>query len=84
MNCFKPCACNPKCRNCEMGLSEDRNILYKFIGFGKYHNVIMCNICFHERFGYTLNETTDFKNISDDPLGNKIMIYKRSKKSKKD
>ena len=80
MNCFKPCSFNQKCRNCEMGLSENREILYKFKGFGKYHNVILCNICFKERFGYTLDETTDFKNINDDPLGNKIIIYKRSKK----
>ena len=84
MNCFNPCVFNPICRNCEMGLSENREILYKFKGFGKYHNVILCNICFQERFGYTLDETVDFKNINDDPLGNKIIIYKRSKKSKKD
>lgn len=84
MNCFKPYVFHSTCRNCDLGLSGNREILYKFKGFGKYHGIILCNICFQEKFGYTLDETTDFKNISDDPLGNKIIIYKRSKKSKKD
>lgn len=85
MNCFKPCVFHAICHNCDLGLSVNRDILYKFKGFGKYHNVILCNICFRERFGYTLDETTNYSDLNDDPLGNKIMIYKRSKKrSKKD
>ena len=38
----------------------------------------MCNLCFLSRFGYTLDKDTDFSNDkNDDPLGMKVIIYKR-------
>ena len=70
----------PTCDNCEMNLKDKRNILYKFQGCGKYHSVKMCNLCFQDRFGYTLDENTDFSNgLKDDPLGMKVIIYKKLK-----
>ena len=82
MDLFKPCVFYSTCDNCEMNLKDDRNILYKFIGCGKYHNIKMCNLCFLNRFGYTLDENTDFSNDKkNDPLGMKIIIYKRLKLS---
>ena len=73
-----PCVYQSVCDNCEMSLKDKRNILYKFIGCGKYHNTKMCNLCFYNRFGYTLEEDTDYTNgKNDDPFGMKIIIYKR-------
>lgn len=80
MKLCAPCVYQPVCDNCEMSLKDDRNILYKFIGCGKYHNIKMCNLCFQNRFGYTLDEDTEISNDkNDDPLGMKIIIYKRLK-----
>lgn len=74
------CVYQPVCDNCEMSLKGKRNILYKFQGCGKYHNIKMCNLCFYQRFGYTLDEDTDYSNDkNDDPLGMKIIIIKRLK-----
>ena len=36
------CVYQQVCDNCEMSLKGKRNILYKFIGCGKYHNIKMC------------------------------------------
>ena len=70
------------CDNCEMGLKGKRNILYKFKGCGKYHNIKMCNLCFYQRFGYTLEEDTEFYNdTNNDPLGMEVSIIKRLKKT---
>ena len=80
MKLCAPCVYQPVCDSCEMILKGKRNILYKFQGCGKYHNIKMCNLCYFNRFGYTLEEDIDFSNgINDDPLGAKIIIYKRLK-----
>jgi len=72
------CVYQQVCDNCEMSLKGKRNILYKFIGCGKYHNIKMCNLCFQNRFGYTLDEDTEISNDkNDDPLGTKVIIIKR-------
>lgn len=78
MEIFFSCIYQFKCDECNLNLKNNRNILYKFIGCGKYHNIKMCNLCFFNRFNYTLEEDTDYSNgINDDPLGMKIIIYKR-------
>lgn len=80
MKLCKSCFHVAKCDNCEMNLKGKRNILYKFIGCGKYHNIKMCNLCFYDKFSYTLDEDTDYSNSeNNDPLGMKIIIYKRLK-----
>lgn len=69
-----------QCDMCEKSLSVDhnRNILYKFQGCGKYHNKKICNLCFQDKFGYTLLDDYDFSTgIDDDPLGMKVIIYRR-------
>ena len=53
MKNFNYCVYRNICDNCEMCLKDKRNILYKFIGCGKYHNIKLCNLCFHKKFGYT-------------------------------
>ena len=70
---------HPKCLWCEKTLSHKGPIiLYKFQGCGKYHNKKICNLCFQDKFGYTLLDDYDFSTgIDDDPLGMKVIIYRR-------
>ena len=39
MNCFKPCTFHSTCRNCDLGLSENRDILYKFMIYKRSKNL---------------------------------------------
>lgn len=80
MKKFNYCVYRNICDDCEMCLKDKRNILYKFIGCGKYHNIKLCNLCFHKKFGYTPEKEIHFKtDRNPDPLGMKIIIYKRLK-----
>ena len=74
MNC---CQQVYTCDWCNKPLKEKRNYLYKFRGCGKYHNKKICNLCFQNKFGYSLVNDIDLSTGNDDPLGMKIIIYKR-------
>jgi hypothetical protein len=74
MNC---CQQIYTCDWCNKQLKGKRNLLYKFRGCGKYHNKKICNLCFQRRFGYSLDNDIDLSAGNDDPLGMKIVIYKR-------
>ena len=68
-----------KCFWCEKYLQKKGpTILYKFKGCGKYHNKIMCNLCFKKKYGYELYENHNLsKKINNDPLGMTIYIHKK-------
>jgi len=34
------------CDICDEQLRDEKNLLYKFKGCGKYHNKKLCNVCF--------------------------------------
>ena len=66
------------CDICDEQLRDEKNLLYKFKGCGKYHNKKLCNICFQNKFGYTIKGDLDLSTgVNDDPLGMKIIIYKK-------
>ena len=69
----------PKCFWCEQHLYKNGpTILYKFKGCGKYHNKIMCNLCFTKKYDYKLYENHNLSNrINNDPLGMSIYIHKK-------
>ena len=51
----------------------DYTILYY-----QYHNKKLCNVCFQNKFGYTIKGDLDLSTgVNDDPLGMKIIIYKK-------
>ena len=68
-----------QCDNCQRILHKDGpKILYSFRGCGKYHNKIMCNLCFLKKYGYELYENYNLSNkINNDPLGMTIYIHKK-------
>ena len=53
-----------KCLWCSQNLNKNGpTILYKFKGCGKYHNKIMCNLCFSKKYGYELYENYRIEKI---------------------
>ena len=67
-----------QCDICNEQLKDKKNLLYKFKGCGKYHKKKICNLCFENRFGYKIDDDIDLSTGNDDdPLGMKIIIYKR-------
>ena len=68
-----------KCLWCNKNLNKNGStILYKFKGCGKYHNKIICNLCFYNKFGFIIHENYNLSNDKNtDPLGMNIYILKK-------
>lgn len=69
----------PKCFWCDKYLyKKGPTILFKFKGCGKYHNKIICNLCFYNKFGFIIHENYNLSNDkNNDPLGMNIYILKK-------
>ena len=58
---------HPQCFRCEKSLDKKGpNVLYSFQGCGKYHNIIMCNLCLKEKIGYDFDDSYDFSTGNND------------------